>query len=93
MKPNFLFIFSLQKPHVAKARFLKPHINREKMQSITVRAGHLVKLDVDVKGEPAPTLQCKSTVKFSVYEKLCRKCEEIQKRNKKNSIRTSTTTN
>jgi hypothetical protein len=40
------------KPHVAKARFLKPLINREKMQPITFRAGNLIKLDVDVKGEP-----------------------------------------
>jgi hypothetical protein len=38
------------KPHVAKARFLKPLINRDKMQPIKVRAGNLIKLDVDVKG-------------------------------------------
>lgn len=44
------------KPHVAKARFLKPQINREKMQPITFRAGNLIKLDVDVKGEPVPKL-------------------------------------
>lgn len=43
------------KPHVAKARFLKPHINRDKMQPITFRAGNLIKLDVDVKGEPGNT--------------------------------------
>jgi predicted phage tail protein len=43
------------KPHVAKARFLKPTINREKMQKVTVRAGQNVKLDVDIKGEPPPT--------------------------------------
>lgn len=34
---------------------VKPFINREKMQNITVRAGQSVKFDVDVKGEPAPT--------------------------------------
>ncbi|ODM93780.1 Twitchin [Orchesella cincta] len=44
------------KQHTAKARFLKPHINRDKMQTITVRAGNIVRLDVDVKGEPPPTL-------------------------------------
>lgn len=41
--------------HVAKARHLKPLINREKLQPIKVRAGQTVKFDVDVKGEPAPT--------------------------------------
>ena len=35
---------------------MKPHINRDKMQTITVRAGHLIRLDVDVKGEPPPKL-------------------------------------
>ncbi|XP_065220483.1 twitchin isoform X27 [Planococcus citri] len=44
------------KPHTAKARNLKPWINRDKMQKVTVRAGQSVKFDVDVKGEPAPTL-------------------------------------
>ncbi|XP_011700590.1 PREDICTED: twitchin isoform X1 [Wasmannia auropunctata] len=44
------------KPHVAKARFLKPHINRDKLQTIKVRAGQLVKLEVDVEGEPPPTV-------------------------------------
>lgn len=34
---------------------VKPIINREKMQKVTVRAGQTVKFDVDVKGEPAPT--------------------------------------
>lgn len=43
-------------PHVAKARFLKPLINREKLQPVRVRAGQLVKFDVDVKGEPPPTI-------------------------------------
>ncbi|XP_037720926.1 twitchin isoform X30 [Drosophila subpulchrella] len=43
-------------PHLAKPRNLKPSINREKMKPIKVRAGQTVKFDVDVKGEPAPTL-------------------------------------
>ncbi|XP_047102318.1 twitchin isoform X3 [Schistocerca piceifrons] len=44
------------KPHIAKARFLKPLINREKLQKVTVRAGQFVKFDVDVKGEPPPVI-------------------------------------
>nr|CAD7424747.1 unnamed protein product [Timema monikensis] len=44
------------KQHIAKARFLKPIINREKLQKVTIRAGQFVKLDVDVKGEPPPTI-------------------------------------
>ncbi|GLH11531.1 Titin, partial [Gryllus bimaculatus] len=44
------------KPHIAKARFLRPIINREKLQKVTVRAGQFVKFDVDVKGEPPPTI-------------------------------------
>ncbi|XP_018789320.1 PREDICTED: twitchin isoform X17 [Bactrocera latifrons] len=43
-------------PHLAKPRNLIPHINRDKMKPIKVRAGQTVKFDVDVKGEPAPTL-------------------------------------
>ncbi|XP_073811656.1 projectin protein bent isoform X33 [Musca autumnalis] len=43
-------------PQVAKPRNLKPLINREKMKPVKVRAGQTVKFDVDVKGEPAPTL-------------------------------------
>lgn len=35
---------------------VKPHINREKLQTVKVRAGQMVKLDVDVKGEPPPTI-------------------------------------
>lgn len=44
------------KQHVAKARHLRPMINREKLHTIKVRAGQLVKYDVDVKGEPPPTI-------------------------------------
>ncbi|XP_013109098.2 twitchin isoform X22 [Stomoxys calcitrans] len=43
-------------PQMAKPRNLKPLINREKMKPLKVRAGQTVKFDVDVKGEPAPTL-------------------------------------
>ncbi|XP_067613922.1 twitchin isoform X10 [Eurosta solidaginis] len=43
-------------PHKAKPRNLKPHINRDKLKPIRVRAGQTVKFDVDVKGEPTPTL-------------------------------------
>lgn len=35
---------------------VKPLINREKLQIVKVRAGNAVKFDVDVKGEPAPTI-------------------------------------
>lgn len=35
---------------------VRPIINREKLQKVTVRAGALVKFDVDVKGEPPPTI-------------------------------------
>ncbi|RZF42380.1 hypothetical protein LSTR_LSTR004188 [Laodelphax striatellus] len=44
------------KPIIAKARNLKPCINREKLQKVVVRAGQAVKFDVDVKGEPPPTI-------------------------------------
>ena len=36
---------------------VKPCINREKLKQIVVRAGQIVKFDVDIKGEPAPTIQ------------------------------------
>ncbi|KPU74929.1 uncharacterized protein Dana_GF19006, isoform G [Drosophila ananassae] len=42
--------------HLSKPKNLKPSINREKMNSIKVRAGQAVKFDIDVKGEPAPSL-------------------------------------
>lgn len=35
---------------------VKPWINREKLNTVKVRAGQSVKLDVDVKGEPPPTI-------------------------------------
>ena len=36
---------------------MKPLINREKLQKVIVRAGQIVKFDVDVKGEPPPTIK------------------------------------
>ncbi len=36
---------------------MKPCINREKLKQVVVRAGQFVKFDVDIKGEPAPTIQ------------------------------------
>lgn len=35
---------------------MKPWINRDKLQKVVVRAGHAVKFDVDMKGEPPPTV-------------------------------------
>lgn len=43
--------------HLAKYRLLKPHINRDKLQKVRVRAGQIVKFDVDVLGEPPPTIK------------------------------------
>ncbi|ERL85176.1 hypothetical protein D910_02598 [Dendroctonus ponderosae] len=40
--------------HVSKARHKRPLINREKLHTVKVRAGQLVKFDVDVQGEPPP---------------------------------------
>lgn len=35
---------------------VKPHINREKLHNVKVRASQIVKFDVDIKGEPPPTV-------------------------------------
>lgn len=43
---NFLFVIYL----------VKPLINREKLQKVVVRVGQVVKFDVDVRGEPPPTM-------------------------------------
>ncbi|KAF0299363.1 Twitchin [Amphibalanus amphitrite] len=43
------------KPITAKARFLAPKIDRRNLRDITISAGSMVKFDVDVSGEPAPT--------------------------------------
>ncbi|KAF2885739.1 hypothetical protein ILUMI_20443 [Ignelater luminosus] len=42
-------------PHVAKHRHMRPQIDRSKLHTVKVRAGQIVKFDVDVKGEPPPT--------------------------------------
>lgn len=42
--------------HTAKARYLKPWINRDKLKPIRVRRGQNVKLEVDVRGEPPPEI-------------------------------------
>lgn len=36
---------------------MKPHINRDKLKPVRVRAGQAVKFDVDVRGEPPPTIK------------------------------------
>ena len=36
---------------------MKPRINRDKMKNIVVRSGATVRFDVDVRGEPAPTME------------------------------------
>ncbi|XP_037071181.1 LOW QUALITY PROTEIN: twitchin-like [Pollicipes pollicipes] len=43
------------RPIVAKARFLAPKIDRRNLRDVTISSGSLVKFDVDVSGEPAPT--------------------------------------
>ena len=35
---------------------VKPWINREKCKPVVVRAGQIVRLDIDVKGEPPPKI-------------------------------------
>jgi len=35
---------------------VKPLINRDKLQKVVVRVGQIVKFDVDVRGEPPPTM-------------------------------------
>ncbi|KAK0400071.1 hypothetical protein QR680_003339 [Steinernema hermaphroditum] len=39
---------------VAKARNLKPHIDRESMKTVTIKVGQNCEFDVPVRGEPAP---------------------------------------
>ncbi|XP_054161595.1 twitchin-like isoform X2 [Oppia nitens] len=43
--------------HICKERHLKPTINRENLQPITIRAGNMAKLDVEVSGEPPPKIE------------------------------------
>uniref|UniRef100_A0AAF5DMX8 non-specific serine/threonine protein kinase n=1 Tax=Strongyloides stercoralis TaxID=6248 RepID=A0AAF5DMX8_STRER len=41
---------------IAKARNLKPHIDRDSMKTITIKVGQNVDFDVPVRGEPPPEL-------------------------------------
>lgn len=41
---------------VAKPRFLAPHIDRKNLQKKVVRTGQMLRMEADVKGEPAPTV-------------------------------------
>lgn len=43
--------------HTAKPRFLKPRIDRTNLNPITVKVGLSVNLDVNIIGEPPPTVQ------------------------------------
>ncbi|CAG2106083.1 unnamed protein product, partial [Medioppia subpectinata] len=43
-------------PHLSKPRFLKPRIDRTNLKPITIKAGQMVSLDVDVNGEPPPVI-------------------------------------
>ncbi|KAL1129846.1 hypothetical protein AAG570_012790 [Ranatra chinensis] len=74
--------------HIAKARNLKPYINRDKLQKVTVRAGQLVQLDVDVKGEPPPTI--KWVVRGKELESTARVRIENEDYNTKISVRDTT---
>lgn len=41
-------------PHTAKARWLKPYIDRTNLQPLTVKVGLAINLDVNIIGEPPP---------------------------------------
>ena len=42
---------------IAKPRKLAPRIDRTNLKNVTIKKGQPVKFDVDVKGEPAPTIE------------------------------------
>lgn len=42
--------------HTVKERFLAPKINRDTLKPITIKAGGTAKLDVEISGEPPPTV-------------------------------------
>lgn len=46
----------VSKSVIAKPRFLAPHIDRKNLQKKVLRAGQLLRMDADVKGEPAPSI-------------------------------------
>ncbi|ULT95623.1 hypothetical protein L3Y34_004374 [Caenorhabditis briggsae] len=41
---------------IAKPRNLKPHIDRDALKNLTIKAGQSISFDVPVSGEPAPTV-------------------------------------
>lgn len=43
--------------HTAKPRFLKPRIDRKNLDARTIKVGHSLALDVDIIGEPPPTVK------------------------------------
>lgn len=47
----------VSKSVVAKPRFLAPHIDRKNLQKKVLRAGQMLRMDADVKGEPAPSIE------------------------------------
>ena len=44
------------KLHLVKHKSLKPRIDRANLKQVTVKAGKVIKFDVNIKGEPAPTV-------------------------------------
>ncbi|GIY57128.1 twitchin [Caerostris extrusa] len=62
------------KHHLVKHRKLKPYIDRTNLETTTLRKGKSFKLDVNIRGEPAPT------VKWILKEKVVENSEhrEIQ---------------
>lgn len=46
----------VSKPVIAKPRFLAPRIDRKNLQKKIIRSGQMLRMDADVKGEPAPKI-------------------------------------
>lgn len=46
----------VSKPVVTKPRFLAPRIDRKNLQKKIIRSGQMLRMDADVKGEPAPKI-------------------------------------
>ncbi|KAJ8886794.1 hypothetical protein PR048_013006 [Dryococelus australis] len=57
-------------PHTAKARFLKPRIDRTNLQNIIIKVGLTLSLDVNIIGEPPPdvTWTFKDQVRFTIIK-------------------------
>lgn len=47
----------VSKSVIAKPRFLAPKIDRKNLQKKVLREGQLLRMDADVKGEPAPSIE------------------------------------